>query len=733
MGYVFHGEDSKLKRPVALKVMNQRVADTPHSRRRFLHEARAMAAVHHDNVATIFEVGECNGTPFMAMELLRGSTLEECNANGVVFGYEEILRFTREICKGLGAAHAKGIVHRDIKPANIWLEEDTNRVKILDFGLALASSPIDQLSARGAVVGTPGYLSPEQARSDPLDDRSDLYSLGVVLYELCTGKLPHEGKSVPKQLIAILAQRPVPIGELNPDIPAPLCDLIDQLLRKEPRLRPSSAKSLLEQLDQVETQCHVKSEVAQAINNLQAGLQEVVKKQSNNAIFDNEPITDPTDDPLAQPSTQSSPIVLHQRPASVASTPAVANARPLKHNPWQKYWPLATVGLIALLGLLSITFYLLGASLGRSSAPVVAAKELPAASSLPSPASAALSDPSPIDRGSIEPSPARASDQRLSQPSDQSNNRDSANPTTQVTRRPNWRGNESASTEQPASSTRPDSSSAVPGATESQFASAGGPSAIPATLPMTHRSDSRSYPRSSNRRGSATAAAKATPAPSTSTTSTSVPPTPAPRMKWETISTADGLGADAMVQKGSRDRFGSNPSIGVRTRGGVETNHSYLRFDLSSIDETRRWTAAAELVLTCVESERPMGATIRVYAVDPMSWREDRLDWQLSPSSGRLNSLPPIAQHTIDEPINESGGPRDGGANLIRIASAGLAQAIARADRGTLTLVLTGSNGDDSTLRLVSREHSASAAPKLLIQVPVVPPQSNRGGFRGPR
>jgi serine/threonine protein kinase len=254
MGYVFSGEDSRLKRPVALKVMNQRVADTPHSRRRFLHEARAMAAVHHDNVATIFEVAECNGTPFMAMELLRGSTLEECNAKGVAFDYEEIIRITREICKGLGAAHAKGIVHRDIKPANIWIEENTKRVKILDFGLALASSAIDQLSARGAVVGTPGYLSPEQARSDPLDDRSDLYSLGVVLYELCTGRLPHEGKSVPQQLIAILAQRPVPIGELNPAIPAPLCELIHHLLRKEPRLRPASAASLLEQLDQVETQ-----------------------------------------------------------------------------------------------------------------------------------------------------------------------------------------------------------------------------------------------------------------------------------------------------------------------------------------------------------------------------------------------------------------------------------------------------------------------------------------------
>jgi hypothetical protein len=193
------------------------------------------------------------------------------------------------------------------------------------------------------------------------------------------------------------------------------------------------------------------------------------------------------------------------------------------------------------------------------------------------------------------------------------------------------------------------------------------------------------------------------------------------------------LGADAMVEKGSGDRLGSSPSIGVRTRGGVETCHSYLRFDLSSIAETRRWTAAAELVLTCVDSERPMGATIRVYAVDPVSWPEDRINWQFSPSSGGLDSLTPIAQVTIDEQIDQPGGPRDGGPNVIRIASAGLARAIARADRGALTLVLAGSRGDDSILRLVSREQSASAAPKLRIQSPVRPPQSNRGGFRGPR
>ena len=188
-------------------------------------------------------------------------------------------------------------MHRDIKPANIWIEAEKDRIKILDFGLALASTPVDHLAGRGAVIGTPGYLSPEQARSEPLDDRSDLYSLGVVLYELCTTQLPIQAKTVPGQLISILAHRPKPVSELNPEIPQPLCDLIHRLLRKEPRLRPSSAAKLAEELDRVEQECHAKSEVAQAINKLQMGLSEVVSKKSSASIFDTDLRGDRGDDP----------------------------------------------------------------------------------------------------------------------------------------------------------------------------------------------------------------------------------------------------------------------------------------------------------------------------------------------------------------------------------------------------------------------------------------------------
>ena len=278
MGYVFLAEDTRLKRDVALKVMNQKIAATPGSKKRFISEARAMAAVHHDNVATIFEVGERNGTPFMAMELLEGATLENYRERNGEPDYQTIIAYARDIARGLAAAHAQGIVHRDIKPANIWLDTKTNRIKILDFGLALASTPVDQLSGRGAVVGTPGYLSPEQARSEPLDDRCDLYSAGVVLYELATGSLPLKTKSVAEQLIAILANHPKPIRERNEKIPQPLADMIHRLMAKEPRDRYRSAAELATALDEVEVECEKKSEVAQAISQLQLGLEKAVSK-----------------------------------------------------------------------------------------------------------------------------------------------------------------------------------------------------------------------------------------------------------------------------------------------------------------------------------------------------------------------------------------------------------------------------------------------------------------------
>jgi serine/threonine protein kinase len=335
MGFVFLAEDIKLERRVALKVMNQKVAATPGSRKRFLSEARAMAAVHHDNVATIFEVGEHKGTPFMAMELLEGSTLEGIVKPGEPLEYQELIGYAKEMARGLAAAHAQGIVHRDIKPANIWLDTKNNRLKLLDFGLALAKTPGDQLSGRGAVVGTPGYLSPEQARSEPLDDRSDLYSTGVVLYELATGSLPLKAKTVAEQMISILVQDPIPVRERNDKIPQPLADLIHRLMAKEPRDRFDSASALAHALDEVEVECESKSEMAQAINQLQAGLKEVVEKKSGadsiGAIMPQEPQPNPFDSlpdalPAADPTLSGQHAVAFQGQAAgnVPASPVVS-------------------------------------------------------------------------------------------------------------------------------------------------------------------------------------------------------------------------------------------------------------------------------------------------------------------------------------------------------------------------------------------------------------------------
>lgn len=262
MGAVFHARDGRLKRDVALKMMQKKWAATVIGRKRFVEEARSMAAVHHDNVATIFEVGVHRGVPFMAMEMLKGQPLDKLIKSRNRFSYQEVLRLALEVARGLAAAHACGIIHRDIKPANIWIEESTGRAKILDFGLAIAGSNFDRFSARGSVLGSPAYLSPEQSRGEPLDDRTDLYSLGVVLYQMCAGRLPLMGKTIPEQLICNICRQPPSLAQRNSETPAPLARLIHQLLDKEPRHRPRSARELERRIEEVSHQCLTESQAA---------------------------------------------------------------------------------------------------------------------------------------------------------------------------------------------------------------------------------------------------------------------------------------------------------------------------------------------------------------------------------------------------------------------------------------------------------------------------------------
>jgi serine/threonine protein kinase/Leucine-rich repeat (LRR) protein len=248
MGVVFKAEDTQLLRPVALKAMLPTLAGALGNRQRFLREARGAAAIKHEHIVTIYQVGEDRGLPFMAMELLQGQSLQTRLDNERVLPIAEVLRIGKELAEGLAGAHERGLVHRDIKPANIWLEGRRARVKILDFGLVRAAGEDTQLTRAGAIIGTPAYMSPEQARGKPADARSDLFSLGSVLYRMATGEVPFKGSDTVSTLVAVSSARPIPPRKLNPTLPPALADLILRLLAKEADTRPPSAQRVADHL-----------------------------------------------------------------------------------------------------------------------------------------------------------------------------------------------------------------------------------------------------------------------------------------------------------------------------------------------------------------------------------------------------------------------------------------------------------------------------------------------------
>ena len=256
MGIVFLAEDLKLGRRVALKARSPRLAADPASKDRFLREARAAARLKNDHIVVIYQVDEANGIPFLAMELLEGSTLDRALPPGGVLTSDQIIRIARDIARGLAHAHEKRLIHRDIKPSNLWLEGsfDTGRVKILDFGLVSAETDDVHLTGSGAIIGTPGYLSPEQGRGEKVDARADLFSLGCVLYRLATGNPPFQSETTFGALTALAVDTPVAANVRNPEIPPELSRLIMELLAKDPAQRPQTAGDVLARLDPAEKQ-----------------------------------------------------------------------------------------------------------------------------------------------------------------------------------------------------------------------------------------------------------------------------------------------------------------------------------------------------------------------------------------------------------------------------------------------------------------------------------------------
>jgi Leucine-rich repeat (LRR) protein len=265
MGVVFLAEDPGLQRRVALKAMKASLAANSSAGERFLREARAIAAVQHDHIVTIYQVGTDRGVPFLAMELLEGCSLEDWLRKGRKPTLAQLLCLGREIAQGLTAAHTHGLIHRDIKPANLWLDAThKGRVKILDFGLARPVTDDLHLTQSGAIAGTPPYMAPEQTRGEPVDTRSDLFSLGVVLYRLCSGQLPFQGKDAVSTLLAVSTHHPVPPGRFDPDLPPELSDLVMRLLEKDPSRRPASAGEVVESLQALEKQLARRKESTEA-------------------------------------------------------------------------------------------------------------------------------------------------------------------------------------------------------------------------------------------------------------------------------------------------------------------------------------------------------------------------------------------------------------------------------------------------------------------------------------
>ncbi len=258
MGIVFRAEDPALQRAVAVKTLQPALSVDADAHARFLREARAAAAIRHDHIITIHQVGEESGIPYLAMEFLEGESLDDRLRRDGKLPPVEAVRIGREVALGLEAAHRRGLIHRDIKPANLWLEAETGRVKILDFGLARTVSGSAEVSRQGAIIGTPAYMAPEQAQGLPVDHRCDLFSLGCLLYRMTTGVAPFRGSDAISTLLAVATHEPTPPRFVNPEVPAQLSDLIMRLLAKKPEERPDSARAVAERLEAIAHDCETK-------------------------------------------------------------------------------------------------------------------------------------------------------------------------------------------------------------------------------------------------------------------------------------------------------------------------------------------------------------------------------------------------------------------------------------------------------------------------------------------
>lgn len=252
MSIVYKAFDPRIDRYLAVKVLREQFARDVTSRQRFLREARAAGGLGHHSIVTVFDVGQIDGVPYMAMELLQGDTLADRLSEGRETSLREILDLVIQLCSALAYAHQRGVIHRDIKPANIHFDPATGVAKLLDFGIAGVKSRQDrELAAGQVVVGTPAYMAPEQMSGDAQDERCDLYALGVLLYRLLSGRLPFEETNLSELMAAVVRQPPPPLEPLHPETPVELVEMTHRLLAKKPSGRYASAEEVLEELQDI--------------------------------------------------------------------------------------------------------------------------------------------------------------------------------------------------------------------------------------------------------------------------------------------------------------------------------------------------------------------------------------------------------------------------------------------------------------------------------------------------
>src|SRR5271166_5701022 len=269
MGEVYRATDMKLGRDVALKVLPAEMAHDPERLARFRREAKSLAQLDHPNIVTIYSVEESEGVHFLTMQLVEGQPLDRLICAGGL-PLEQIVEIASALGDALAAAHEKGIVHRDLKPANVMVSNE-GRVRVLDFGLAkdvrgsnLGDATVTSASRTevGVVMGTPAYMSPEQTSGRPLDHRTDIFSMGVMLHEMATGRRPFEGTSSAELVSAILRDTPPAITDARPDLPSDLARIVRRCLEKDPRHRLQTARDVSNEFRDLSRQTSEKSTAA---------------------------------------------------------------------------------------------------------------------------------------------------------------------------------------------------------------------------------------------------------------------------------------------------------------------------------------------------------------------------------------------------------------------------------------------------------------------------------------